>query len=1013
MLIFKNSFRKIWKSKGRFLSLILIVILGTSFFAGVRETASDMIKTLDNYYDETSLYDFKIISTMGLTDDDIKSLEEIKGIDKVEGSYSFDTLIDGKAVKVNAITDISKTTLVNGHMPKNNNECLGENGKYKIGEEITIDDDTYLNNNTCKIVGTINSSSYIYENKGISTVGDGKLDSLIYVPKDNFKLDYYTEIYLIAEGTKNELSYSDNYDRLIDKVNKKLQELKPLRETARYEEILKEAMDKVTEAENELGKIKSENETKFNEALTTLNSNKLKLDEATRTYNSNLASLNRTKESTESELNNGFATLDSAKEEFNKALSNANLTVDSLQPTLDSINTNITDLEKQLASLDSSSSLYETINATLQELKSNKTNIETLISTNNTLNEQEETLNNSKNTWNSEYSKAINRLNTAKEEINDGYEELNQGYDEYNTNYNIYLEEVANYENEINEAKEEINTIEKPVWYLLTREDLTGYTSFYESATKVDSIAAVFPIFFILIAFLMAFNTMNRMIEEERSEIGAFISLGIRKSTIAISYILYVFIACILGLTIGLTVGYTLIPRILYTVYSAAFTIPSLSTYANPYACIIIVLTTIVLMNLVVFITLYKDFKLAPATILRPASPKNGKKILLERITPFWQHLSFSWKITLRNLFRYKKRIIMTVLGIAGCTALLLTGFGIKDSLSDLLDIQYGEIQHYDATLVLNDDINKDEVKKSLKDNNITNYIDTNISSFTFKAKNANKNLDFTLIAFMKNDKINDYVTLKSLDGSNLNLNDDGVIITEKMAQVLDAKVGENISIRNSDNELFIVKVSGITENYIGNYMYMNSTYYEDIFNSDQSNSYLVNLDDNLNKENLSSNLLDTGYFGAIQYTEDNMDMFNDIIAGMNNIVYLIIAFSSFLAITVLYNLTIININERNREIATLKVLGFRDKEVSSYVYRETIILTIIGIIVGIFLGFSLNTFVLMIAETDEILFIKIIKPLSYVLSFIIIIVFSIIVQVITYFILKRVDMIDSLKSVE
>ena len=1011
MLIFKNSFRKIWKSKGRFLSLILIVILGTSFFAGIRETASDMIKTLDNYYDETNLYDFKIVSTMGLTNDDIKSLEQIDGISKVEGSYSFDTLIDGEVVKVSAISNINKVTLVSGRMPENNSECLGEDGVYEIDDSITIDDDTYLNNNTCKIVGTIKSSSYIYENKGISTIGDGKLDSLIYTPKDNFKLDYYTEIYIEAEGAKEELSYSDEYNAIISDVNDKLQELRPLRETARYEEILKEAMDKVTDAENELNRVKKENETKFNDALTELNSNRIELDSALESYNSNLARLNKTKESTETELNNGFVTLDNAKSEFNNALSNASLTVESLQPTLDTINSNIKTVEEELANLDESDSLYETLNATLAELNNNKTNIETLISTNNTLIEQEETLNDSLDTWNREYSKSLSRLNSAKEEIDNGYVELNKGYEEYNTNYNLYLEEIANYETEINDAKAEIQNIEKPVWYLLTREDLTGYTSFYESATKVDSIAAVFPIFFILIAFLMAFNTMNRMIEEERSEIGALVSIGIRKSTICFSYLLYVFIACVLGLVIGLSIGYTLIPRILYTVYAASFTIPSLSTYANPYACLIIVLTTIILMSLVVFITLIKDFRLAPATILRPEAPKSGKKILLERIKPFWNHLSFSWKITLRNLFRYKKRIFMTVLGIAGCTALLLTGFGIKDSLSDLLDIQYGEITHYDTTLVLNDDVNKDDVINSLTDNNLTDYIETNISSFTFKADA--KNLDFTLIAFMSDNNINDFVTLKSLDGDDLNLSDNGVIITEKMAQALDVKVGENISIRNSDNELYIVRVSGICENYIGNYLYMNSNYYEEIFNDDNFNSFLVNLSDNVDREELSNSLLETGYFGAIQYTTDNMEMFNDIIAGMNNIVYLIIAFSSFLAITVLYNLTIININERKREIATLKVLGFRDKEVSSYVYRETIILTVVGIIFGIFLGFSLNTFILMIAETDEILFIKTIKPLSYILSFIIIVIFSIIVQVITYFILKKIDMIDSLKSVE
>ncbi len=1010
MLIYKNSLRKIRKSKGRFLSLILIVILGTSFFAGVRETASDMIKTLDNYYDDTNLYDFKIVSTLGLTDDDITSLEAIDGIKEVEGSYSFDTLIDGKAVKVSAITDISSITLTNGRMPKNDEECLGEENYYNLDDTITIDDDTYLNNNTCKIVGLVTSSAYIYENKGISTVGDGKIDSLIYVLKDNFKIDYYTEIYLIANNTQEELSYSDAYDEIISDVNLKLQELKPLRETARYEEILEEAMEKVGEAENELDNIKKETESKLNEALTELNSNKLALDAALEEYNSSLATLNRTKEKTETELNEGFSALQTAKEEFNNALISANLTEDSLDSTLTTINNNITSYEKQLASLDSNSSTYESLSAALEELYQNKTTIETLITTRETLIEQETTLNNSLDTWNSEYNRAITRLNNAKEEIDAGYIELEQGYNEYNTNYNLYLEEVANYEEEINNAKEEINEIEKPVWYLLTREDLTGYTSFYESATKVDSIATVFPIFFIIIAFLMAFNTMNRMIEEQRSEIGAFISLGIKKSTIAFSYLLYVFLACLIGLAIGLSIGYTLIPRILYTVYSASFTIPKLSTYVNPQACLIIILTTIILMSIVVIITLIKDFKLAPATVLRPAAPKNGKKIILERIKPLWRRLSFSWKITLRNLFRYKKRIVMTVLGIAGCMALLLTGFGIKDSLSDLLDIQYNDIIHYDATLVLNDDIDKDNVTDTLSSNNLTNYIETNISSFTFKANN--KNLDFTLIAFTSND-INDYVTLNDSDGNSLSLSNNGVIITLKMAELLDVNIGENISIRNSDNELYIVRVIGICENYISNYMYMNSNYYEEIFNSNDYNSYLVNLDDNIDKEQLSNNLLNTDYFATIQYTEDNIDMFNDIIAGMNNIVYLIIVFSSFLAITVLYNLTIININERKREIATLKVLGFKDNEVSSYVYRETFILTLFGIIIGIFLGYSLNTFVLMIAETDELLFIKTIKPLSYILSIIIVIIFNIIVQVITYFILKRIDMIDSLKSIE
>ena len=1011
MLIFKNSLRKIWKSKGRFLSLIFIVILGTSFFAGVRETASDMLKTLDHYYDETSLYDFKIVSTMGLTEKDLESLKEIDGISAVEGGYSFDTLLEGNAVKVLSLTDISKATLREGRMPENNSECLGEEGVFSLGDTVTIEDDTYLKENTCQVVGTIQSSSYIYENKGITTVGDGKLDSFLYVPKDNFKLDYYTEIYLLVDGAKKVLSYSSEYDDMIAKTDQKLQELKPLRETARYEEILKEAMDKVASAENELNDVKTTNEAKLNEALTTLNSNKIRLDEASTSYNHNLARLNQTKETTETELNNGFQALNEAKNEFNQALASAGLSVDSLQPTLDTLNSNIADLEKQLEGLDQTSSLYQTLNATLTELKENKANIETLIATNQTLIEQETTLNTSSEAWNQQYSRSVAQLNSAKQALDQGYQELDQGYQEYNDNYNLYLEEIAKYEEEIAKAKEEINKIEKPVWYLLTRDDLTGYTAFYESATKVDSIATVFPLFFILIAALMAFNTMNRMIEEERSEIGAFVSLGFHKTTICCSYLLYVFLACIIGLAIGLSIGYTLIPRILYTVYAASFTIPTLMTYANPTACLIIVLTTFLLMSLVALLSLAKDFRLAPSTILRPEAPKNGKKILLEKVTFFWRHLSFSWKITLRNLFRYKKRIFMTVLGIAGCTALLLTGFGIRDSLKDLIAIQYEQIQHYDATFVLSNKEKQEDALLALKENGIEDYRKTNISSFTFKA--GNKNLDFTLIAFLDSQDLDDFVTLRSLSQESLSLSDKGVIITSKMAEMLHASVGENVSIRNSDNELYIVRVAGICENYISNYLYMNEAYYQEIFQDDSYNSFLVNLKEDTNQEELSNHLLKTDAFSTIQYTTDNMKMFYDIIAGMNNIVYLIIAFSCFLAITVLYNLTIININERTREIATLKVLGFRDREVSSYVYRETLILTTIGIVVGIFLGLGLNNFVLMIAETDEILFIKTIRPLSYLLTFLIILFFSVIVQIITYFILKKIDMISSLKSVE
>ena len=505
---------------------------------------------------------------------------------------------------------------------------------------------------------------------------------------------------------------------------------------------------------------------------------------------------------------------------------------------------------------------------------------------------------------------------------------------------------------------------------------------------------------------------MTRMIEEERGEIGLYVSLGINKLKIVSSYMFYVLIATSLGLIIGLSTGYNAVPHLLYSVYEANFIIPKLNTYIEVIPCISIILITILLMVIVTIITINKNFKYMPATLLRPEAPKKGKKVFLERIPFIWKRLSFTWKVTIRNLFRYKKRIIMTILGISGCTALLLTGFGIRDSVSSLIDIQYNNIHKYDAMLILKDEqvsINND-INNLLEEKNIKDLLYTHMESYTFNTNG--KKVDTYVLAFSDMDLLDKYITINDLEGNKLNLSDNGVIITEKMAELLDVGVGNTIQIRNSDNELFILKVEGICENYVNSYIYLNNTYYEKVFGEFSYNTIITNVLDN-DYEKLSEELIDSDYFSSVQYTSDSISILNDIIEGMNNIVYLIIIASSLLAIIVLYNLTTININERVREIATLKVLGFHDKEVSTYVYRETIILTIIGIILGLFLGITLNLFVLTIAETEEFLFIKDIHLISYIITFIIMIIFTLVVEIMTYFMLKKIDMIDSLKSVE
>ena len=1011
MLIFKNSFRKIRRSLGRFLSLIFIVALGSAFFSGVREAATDMIRTVDEYYDDTSLMDYKIISTMGLTDGDLESIRAISDDLIVEPSYSFDLILDGDVTRIHAITDtVNQVNLVSGKMP-NSGECLVEDGTYNIGDKIFIESDNLVTQEYT-VSGTITSSLYIYRTKGISTEGDGKLDKYIFIPKNDFTLEYYTEIYIIDKNSIDQTSYLDDYNNVISVLDSKLTELKPIRETIRYEEILSEVMKVINDAETELVKQKAENEEKLNDAKLKLDDAKLELEDAKEKWQVSYDELQATSEEMERAFKDAKKDLESGQQKFASILSNYNLKAEDLISNLEEVNQQINSINQILSTLDPNSQDYLTYQNTLNILEENKSNLEELIDMQNNLIQSEQTLEDNINKWEQEYNIALSQLNKNYDLLVTSEQELNVGYAEYEENYQIYLKEIANAEQKIADAKAELDTIEKPVWYLMSREDNSGYTNFYESATKVDAIAAVFPIFFMLVVFLMSLNTMTRMIEEERSEIGVYVSLGINKLKIISSYLFYVLIATSLGLIIGLSIGYAYIPHLLYDVYQSNFIIPDLKTYAEVIPCIMIILVTIILMITVTLMTVLKDFKYVPATLLRPEPPKNGKKVLLERVKFIWKKLSFTWKVTIRNMFRYKKRIIMTIIGISGCTALLVTGFGIRDSVSSLVNLQYETLHLYDSMLILENEIEQPDsnLNKILNDKNINNLLYTHMESYVFEADN--KRIDTYLLAFENIDLVDQYIKIKDLDGNHLSLSDNGVIITQKMAELLGAKIGDDIKIRSGENELLILRVDGICENYVNSYVYMTSNYYKRLFDKITYNTIITNVNE-LDHEQLSLELMNTGYFTTIQYTIDSLDMFSDIISGMNDIVYLIIVASSLLAIIVLYNLTTININERKREIATLKVLGFKDKEVSTYVYRETLLLTLIGIALGLFLGVVLNSFVLTIAETDEILFVKNIKNLSFVYTFAIMIFFTVLVQFITHFILKKIDMIESLKSVE
>ncbi len=983
-LLLKNTFKKIKNSFGRFLSIMLIIALGISVFIGLREATAGMLYTADNYYDISNLMDFKITSTYGLTTDDVQSLIELEHTIKVVPSYSIDVISSGESIRIHALeNDINNVILANGRMPDNNNECVADYYNYKIGETITFEGDNlndFLSINECNVVGLIKSTLYVRDEKGISTVGNGKLISFVFINKENFLFEYYTEIYLTANDSQSKNSYYEDYDKQIAFLKNELEQLKPIRETVRYEEILKEASEKITEIKKQLDK-------KTNDAISELKQVKLDLDNA----------------KLELELNktNNYQLFDKNKKELTdkKELLLVQLnTLDIKELQLDAYLSNllseINNLKDQLSKMINDSDEYNHLNLTINELEANYSNLNTinnnLININNNLIILEENYEN------------------FKRKILKQEEKLQKGYNDYEEGLNKLEQEKTNANQEIKKAKEDLEKVEKPIWYLLDRTDNSGYISYKEDIIKVESISKILPIFFIIVVVLMILNTLTRLIEEERTEIGILQSNGFSKSSIIFSYLFYVCTSGLLGISIGLTIGYSLIPKIIYSVFLARYYAPKLITIVSPLPFSLVIIVTLIIMIGVTIVACHKELKETPAFLLRPKPPKTGKRVILERVTVLWEKLNFTWKTTIRNLFRYKKRVIMTVTGIAGCTALLVTGLGLNDSINTISKLQYNDIIKYDAMYILKENVTRipNDLEQIYTENGVVNPMLINQMAFTFSFDN--KTEDVYVVVPSDSLVFNNYVTLTSvINDKKISINDNGVIITKQMADHLKANVGDIISIRNSNNELFFVNISDITYNYVSHYIYMSQHYYQEIFGNITYNSVIANGRLNENIKLTKYNVL------MVNYTEDILKTFDNFVSGLNKIIIMIVIFACFLAFIVLYNLTIINVSERKREIATFKVLGFYEKEISSLVYRETLILTIIGALLGLFLGVYLHQFIISTAETNNILFLRKINYSSFALSFLITIIFSIFIQLIINRTLKKIDMIDSLKLTE
>ena len=554
------------------------------------------------------------------------------------------------------------------------------------------------------------------------------------------------------------------------------------------------------------------------------------------------------------------------------------------------------------------------------------------------------------------------------------------------------------------------DTLEDNQWYVMDRDEaMSSYMILGSQYTQVITIANIIPIFFIIIVALMTSNTMARMITEERGEMGTLLSLGFSNGKVISTYLLYVMSATLTGAILGYFIGTITLPQIVYNCFPIYF--PGIKYHFDLGLLLVSVLASVILMIGVTVYSCKKELSQRPAYLLRPVAPKSGKVILLEKINFIWSRLSFSMKITLRNISRYKNRVLITLIGTAGCCFLIMLGFALRDSIRMVGTKQYGDIFKYDNLIILNKSIDKmtSELSNTF-DGLIKDELLLNQSSY--KAVNYKDNLDVYVVVPENEELFYEYFVLKENSGDQLLSLDDGVIITPKIAERFDVQVGEELTIESSDKVKYVFVVNGIVENYVSNYIYMTGDKYLEIFGEDVSYNVVASRNVVDNNE-VATKLLDSGKIISINFSDDLLRTANEMVNGLDEVVVLLVVISCMLAFTVLYNLTSINISERTREIATLKVLGFRDSESNEYIYRETMITVVIGIIVGLLITPSLHSLVMGFLEVDTLVFLKTIKIESYIYASVLTFVFAIIMQWVTYFKLKKINMIESLKSVE
>lgn len=1073
----KDIFREIKISLGRFLSILCIVAIGVAFFAGIKASAPDMKNSADTYFDKYNVQDIQVYSTIGLTKKDVAAIKKIKGVKSVQPSFSMDTLsqIDSTQMVIKVISygidqKMNKIRVVEGRMPERENECLVEAssatnklyGTFHIGDTIKLQSGTdevlskSLKHTKYKIVGTCYNPNYLSYEKGSSNIGSGTVNSFIYIQNTNVLKDYYTEVDVCVKGAKDLDCYSDEYFDVVDPVLKKIKKISNKQIDARIQsyqseldEKKQEANDKFKDAENQF----NDAQNKIDSGLSEIQSNELKLqnskDQINQGWNEYYANLqlldniptlqNAIAQIEESEKK--LPELLSQKEQVENGLQQINAEGDLntkrtlIQNAIDFIDIALKKLENypdssdaetiriklnekkellqgQLSLIDQAIAKKAELEAILPQIQSGIEQIQAGVAKKAELQSQLNQLLNAKNELNNAYVSLINgqaqyedgvsKIEDAKNELNKSIEQLTLSKAEFNIQKHDALRELS-------DAQLEIDKMEGK-WIVLDRNSHYSYRDYGACADRMDGIAKVFPVFFFLVAALVCMTTMTRMVDEQRNEMGTLKALGYSKLQIASKYIIYALIASILGSILGCSLGMYLFPTVIFNAWNTLYNIDQIKFLFQPGLILLASGSVTGITLLATLYSIYSELIEMPSQLMRPKAAKAGKKILLERISFIWKRLSFLQKVTARNIFRYKKRFFMTIIGIAGCSALLVAGFGINDSISDIVNQQYNVIYHYDATVSAKMSEITSQIKslKGVKDV----YEEDHLAVTT---KIENKDISTTVHIISNDKKFKDFCTLFN-GNKEFDLDDSSVLISQKMATKLNKKAGDTIKIKDANNKVIKAKIKGVFTNYVGHHIYASESLYKSWNTSAKTTHiYLIKSKKTTKKfeRNLGNKIMNIDGVQSVTFYSSLQKNFKDMIKSISYIVVVLVISAACLAFVVLYNLSNVNISERKREIATIKVLGFTRKEVDAYINRETILLTILGSLIGLGIGIGLHHLIMNLAEMDDIMFGRTINSISYVISFVMTIGFSAIINLFMHKKLNNIQMVESLKAVE